>query len=57
MAYLAMLMTWLPKDDRGNASIEYGLLAALIAMAIIISVGTVGQALAVFFDDLATQLP
>lgn len=31
------------KDDSGATAIEYGLIAALIAVAVIIAVGTVGN--------------
>jgi Flp pilus assembly pilin Flp len=35
----------LVRDERGLSSIEYGFIAALIAVGIIISVGTIGASL------------
>lgn len=43
-------------DDKGVTAIEYALLAALIAMAIVGAVGAVGDALTIFFDDVAQKV-
>ncbi len=40
------------KDDEGATAIEYGLLAALIAVAIITIVGTLGQTIQSAFTDV-----
>ncbi len=45
------------KDEDGVTAIEYGLIAALIAVAIIISVRAVGTGLQNTFNDVAAQLP
>ena len=42
----------LAKNDDGATAIEYGLLAALIAVAIITIVGTLGQTLRTTFTDI-----
>ena len=45
------------KGEEGVTAIEYGLLAALIAVAIITVVGTVGTKLTSTFTTVATNLP
>lgn len=44
------------KDENGVTAIEYGLIAALIAVAIIISVTAVGTQLDAVFDYIQGQL-
>lgn len=44
------------KDESGATAIEYGLIAALIALAIIMGAGMVGNALDAKFTDIATEL-
>jgi pilus assembly protein Flp/PilA len=44
------------KDDEGVTAIEYGLIAALIAVAIIGTVTLVGGGLNNVFDTVQTQL-
>ena len=43
-------------EEDGVTAIEYGLIAALIAVAIILSVTAVGQALAALFTTIAAAL-
>jgi len=43
-------------DDKGATAIEYGLIAALIAVAIIAAVSSVGTSLSSTFDNVATGL-
>ena len=43
-------------EESGATAIEYGLIAALIAVAIIASVTAVGSALNVTFNSVATSL-
>lgn len=43
-------------DDKGATAIEYGLIAALIAVAIITAVSTVGTELNTTFTGVATNL-
>ncbi|MHA0898774.1 MAG: Flp family type IVb pilin [Candidatus Liberibacter solanacearum] len=45
------------KDESGATAIEYGLLAALIAVAIISSVTALGTKLKDTFDKVAGSLP
>ena len=44
------------KDDRGATAIEYGLIAALIAVIIIAAVSTVGKNLSTTFSSVAGSL-
>ncbi len=46
----------LAADSCGATAIEYVLIAAGIAMAIVITVALVGEELAALFDSLATSL-
>ena len=44
------------KDESGATAIEYGLIAALIALAIITGATAVGEQLAGTFDKIKTKL-
>ena len=44
------------KDEDGATAIEYGLIAALIAVAIIAAVGSVGETLNSTFETINTEL-
>ena len=44
------------RDERGATAIEYGLIAALIAVAAISALTTVGQHLSTTFNTVATKL-
>jgi pilus assembly protein Flp/PilA len=41
------------KDESGATAIEYGLIAALIALAIMVGAGRLGNALDAQFSDIA----
>jgi pilus assembly protein Flp/PilA len=43
-------------DESGVTAIEYGLIAALIAVVIIVAVSTVGTNLSTTFNSVATSL-
>ena len=45
------------KDEDGVTAIEYGLIAALIAVAIIVAVNTVGGKISDTFDAVSAQMP
>ena len=47
----------LAKDRKGATALEYGILAGLIALAIIAGVTAFGTALNSFFVNLAKQVP
>lgn len=44
------------KDESGATAIEYGLIAALISVAIILALTAVGTNLGTTFNNIATQL-
>ena len=44
------------KDESGATAIEYGLIAALIAIAIIVGATSLGQSLNSKFSGIATKL-
>jgi pilus assembly protein Flp/PilA len=44
------------KDESGATAIEYGLIAALIAVAIISALGTVGNKVGGTFNNVAAKL-
>jgi pilus assembly protein Flp/PilA len=50
------LLQRLVKDESGATAIEYGLLAALIGVAIIVAVKSVGTNLSGTFDKVAGNL-
>ncbi len=50
------LFATLIKETRGATAIEYGLIAALIAVAAVSVMGTVGQHLSTTFNTVATKL-
>ncbi len=43
-------------DESGATAIEYGLIAAGIAVAIILTVGLLGDELALMFGDVQTEI-
>ena len=49
-------VTKLLRDESGATAIEYGLIAALIAVVIIAAVTTVGTKLSTTFNSVATAL-
>jgi pilus assembly protein Flp/PilA len=44
------------KDESGATAIEYGLIAALISVAIVGGATTVGTQIKVLFDNIATKM-
>ena len=44
------------RDEEGAAAVEYGLLAALIAVVIVVAVSSVGSKLCNTFNTIATKL-
>lgn len=44
------------ENEEGVTAIEYALLAALIFGAIVVSVGALGDALIVLYDDVAAKV-
>jgi pilus assembly protein Flp/PilA len=44
------------QDDSGATAIEYGLIAALVSVAIIVALGTLGNNLNTTFSTVANEL-
>jgi pilus assembly protein Flp/PilA len=53
---MSKLIARFVKDESGATAIEYGLIAALIAMAIIVGAGAIGDELALKFQSIADSL-
>jgi pilus assembly protein Flp/PilA len=53
---MTKLLSRFVKDESGATAIEYGLIAALIALAIIVGAGALGSALNTKFTDIGTCL-
>ncbi len=43
-------------DESGATAIEYGLIAALVSVAAIAALGSLGNSLGVMFNSVATEL-
>jgi pilus assembly protein Flp/PilA len=56
LSAMIVALTTREKDEKGATATEYGLLVALIAMAIILGVTAFGGALNQWFQDLATAV-
>ncbi|WP_233862504.1 Flp family type IVb pilin [Paraburkholderia adhaesiva] len=56
MTFLVAALHKFSKDDAGVTAIEYGLIAALIALAIIAGVTTVGSNLSGLFSEVAASV-
>ena len=53
---MSKLIARFVKDESGATAIEYGLIAALIAMSIIAGAGLIGNELDEKFNSIATSL-
>jgi pilus assembly protein Flp/PilA len=54
--HLSTCLRYLMEDSRGVTAIEYGLIAALIAVAAVVIMGTVGTDLTGTFSQVASNL-
>jgi pilus assembly protein Flp/PilA len=54
---MSKFVTRFLKDESGATAIEYGLIAALIAVVIVTAVGLVGTKLTGVFDPVQSKLP
>ena len=54
---MSKFVTRFLKDESGATAIEYGLIAALIAVVIVTAVGLVGTKLTTVFTNVSTALP
>jgi pilus assembly protein Flp/PilA len=51
------MFTQLIRDESGATAIEYGLIAGLVSVAIILALTTLGSSLSTLFADIAGTLP
>ncbi len=59
LQFLHVLQAWVTSrrdDEAGAVAIEYGLLAGLIALAIVAGAGVLGGGLNTMFDEIGTYL-
>ena len=53
---MKMILTRFAKDESGATAIEYGLIAALIAISIIVALTSIGTNLTATFTSVGTSL-
>ena len=53
---MSKLVARFVKNESGATAIEYGLIAALIALAIMVGAGAVGNSIGGKFNEIATAL-
>lgn len=56
MHKIMLPLSRLLKDRSGAAAIEYGLLAALVSVGIIVALGGVGDGITAMFTDVCTEI-
>ena len=56
MNYVRIRLTAMCRTERGASAVEYGLLVALIAIAIIVGVKTLGTKLSTTFSNTANSI-
>jgi pilus assembly protein Flp/PilA len=55
--YVRIRLTAMCRTERGATAVEYGLLVALIAGAIVVAVGLLGQKVNTAFVNVTAKLP
>ena len=53
---MTKLLSRFYKDESGATAIEYGLIAALIALAIMVGAGALGNSIGAKFNSISTKL-
>ena len=54
--FVSIFAQYISKDEKGATAIEYGLIAALVSVVMIVTLVLVGQNLNTVFDTIQTQL-
>lgn len=54
--FVSIFAQYISKDEKGATAIEYGLIAALVSVVMIVTLILVGQNLNTVFDEIQTQL-
>lgn len=50
------MMNWLSEEESGQGMVEYGLIIALIAVAVMVVLGTMGGKIKAIFEAAASSL-
>lgn len=50
------LMNWLASEESGQGMVEYGLILALVSVAVVIVLGTMGGQLKAIFENISSHL-
>ena len=54
--FVSLFAQYISRDEKGATAIEYGLIAALVSVVMIVTLILVGQNLNLVFDEVQTQL-
>ncbi|WP_372782248.1 Flp family type IVb pilin [Phenylobacterium sp.] len=54
---MSKFVTRFLKDESGATAIEYGLIAALVAVVLVTALGAMGTKLSTVFSNVSTSLP
>jgi len=54
--FISKVMFYLTQKERGATAVEYALIVALIALAIVVAVTAVGGGLTTAFNNIVTEL-
>jgi pilus assembly protein Flp/PilA len=54
--FITLMLAGRKDDEKGATAVEYGLMVALIAAAIIITVGLLGDELVLLFNEVTTGM-
>lgn len=54
--FLSLMLNARRDDEKGATAVEYGLMVAMIAAAIIVSVGLFGEEVLALFQEIPPQL-
>jgi pilus assembly protein Flp/PilA len=54
--FITLMLAGRKDDEKGATAVEYGLMVALIAAAIILTVGLLGDELVLLFNEVTTGM-
>ena len=54
---LSRFLSRFARDESGATAIEYGLVAALVAVVLVVAVGAMGNKLSGVFNNVSSNLP
>lgn len=56
IAYMLQYLRMFQHDEKGQAMTEYGLIIALVALAVILALGFMGDQINAIFESITTSL-